>query len=153
MTTQLEDSPLTIYLMDGDREIPIPGVDDFTLTTQNPEAHEEAEEGSRASRRRARQMRRRRATHGDLALTLLYDPSDELHQDLMAAGEEDVILTLRLAMRGPSGQPAITEDIDCAVASYCLSYRPDSPRRVSRRRDEGRDADDLQLELRLRRLD
>ena len=101
MTTLHNADPMTVYLLiDGEEPVAVPGIVDFNLTVENPEVHEERDDARRVNPRRAQQLRRRRrANPGDLNLTLDYDPCDWVHQELLAAGEADVRLTLRFAVR------------------------------------------------------
>ena len=106
MTTLHNADPMTVYLLiDGEEPVAVPGIVDFNLTVENPEVHEERDDARRVNPRRAQQLRRRRrANPGDLNLTLDYDPCDWVHQELLAAGEADVRLTLRFAVRDGAGR-------------------------------------------------
>ena len=131
MTTPNNGAPMTVYLLiEGEEPVAVPGIVDFNLTVENPEAHEERENARRMNPRRAQQLRRRRrANPGDLSLTLDYDPCDWIHQELLAAGEDDVALTLRFAMSDANGQPVIAQDVDCSVLRYSISLRKRNRRR------------------------
>ena len=137
MTTPLNADPMTVYLLvEDDEPVAIPGIVDFNLTVENPEVHEEREDARRVNPRRAQQLRRRRrANPGDLSLTLDYDPCDWVHQELLAAGEDDASLTLRFAMSDAEGQPVIVQDVDCSVLRYSISLRTRNRRRPN---DDGR---------------
>ena len=137
MTTPLNADPMTAYLLvEDDEPVAIPGIVDFNLTVENPEMHEEREDTRRVNPRRAQQLRRRRrANPGDLSLTLDYDPCDWVHQELLAAGEDDASLTLRFAMSDAEGQPVIVQDVDCSVLRYSISLRTRNRRRPG---DDGR---------------
>ena len=84
MTTPNNADPMTVYLLiDGEEPVVVPGIVDFNLTVENPEALEEREDARRVNPRRAQALRRRRrANPGDLSLTLDYDPCDWIHQEL-----------------------------------------------------------------------
>ena len=58
-----------------------------------------------------------------------YDPCDWVHQELLAAGEADVTLTLRFAMNDANSQPVIVQDVDCSVLRYSISLRKRNRRR------------------------
>ena len=137
MTTPLNADPMTVYLLvEDDDPVAIPGIVDFNLTVENPEVHEERDDARRVNPRRAQQLRRRRrANPGDLSLTLDYDPCDWVHQELLAAGEDDASLTLRFAMSDAEGVPVIVQDVDCTVLRYSISLRTRNRRRPS---DDGR---------------
>ena len=108
----------------------MPGIVDFNLTVENPEVHEERENARQVNPRRAQALRRRRrANPGDLSLTLDYDPCDWIHQELLAAGEDDVMLTLRFAMSDANGLPVIVQDVDVSVLRYSISLRKRNRRR------------------------
>lgn len=136
MTTPQNADPMTVYLLiEGEEPVAVPGIVDFNLTVENPEVHEERDDGRRVNPRRAQQLRRRRrANPGDLSLTLDYDPCDWIHQELIAAGEADVMLTLRFAMRDAQATPVIVQDVDCSVLRHSISFR-----RRNRRRPGGDD--------------
>ena len=95
MTTLQNVDPMTVYLLiEGEEPVAVPGIVDFNLTVQNPEVNDERDDGRRVNPRRTQQLRRRRrANAGDLSLTLDYDPCDWVHQELLAAGEDDAQLT------------------------------------------------------------
>ena len=137
MTTLQNADPMTIYLLiDGEEPVPIPGVADFNLTVENPEVNEERDEARRVNPRRTQQLRRRRrANPGDLSLTLDYDPCDWIHQELLAAGEDDVRLTLRIAVRDSTGRAVSAQDVDCSVLRYNISWHKRNRRRPN---DDGR---------------
>ena len=122
---------MTVYLLnDGGEPVPVPCVVDFNLTVENPEVNEEREDPRRVNPRRAQQLRlRRRANPGDLSLSLDYDPCHRVHRELLAAGESDVMITLRFEMNDNVGQPVIAQEVDCSVLRYTLSLRRPSPRR------------------------
>ena len=63
----------------------------------------------------------RRINPADLELTLDYDPRDWVHQALLAAGEDDVRFTVRLAVCDATGRPVIAQDADCSVLRYTVS--------------------------------
>ena len=149
MTTPLNADPMTVYLLvEDDEPVAIPGIVDFNLTVENPEVHEEREDTRRVNPRRAQQLRRRRrANPGDLSLTLDYDPCDWVHQELLAAGEDDASLTLRFAMSDAEGQPVIVQDVDCSVLRYSISLRTRNRRRPG---DDGRPSV-FEAELRFQR--
>ena len=149
MTTPLNADPMTAYLLvEDDEPVAIPGIVDFNLTVENPEVHEEREDTRRVNPRRAQQLRRRRrANPGDLSLTLDYDPCDWVHQELLAAGEDDASLTLRFAMSDAEGQPVIVQDVDCSVLRYSISLRTRNRRRPG---DDGRPSV-FEAELRFQR--
>ena len=109
--------PMTVYLLnDGGEPVVVPGVVDFNLTVENPEVNEEREDPRRVNPRRAQQLRRRRrANPGDLSLNLDYDPCHRVHRELLAAGETDVMITLRFEMNDNVGQPVIAQEVDCSV--------------------------------------
>ena len=150
MTTPLNADPMTVYLLvEDDEPVAIPGIVDFNLTVENPEVHEEREDARQVNPRRAQQLRRRRrANPGDLSLTLDYDPCDWMHQELLAAGEDDASLTLRFAMSDAEGHPVIVQDVDCSVLRYSISLRTRNRRRPN---DDGRQYV-FEAELRLQRL-
>ena len=131
MTTPNNVDPMTVYLLiDGEEPVVVPGIVDFNLTVENPEALEEREDARRVNPRRAQALRRRRrANPGDLSLTLDYDPCDWIHQELVAAGEADVTLTLRFAMSDDAGQPVIVQDVDVSVLRHSISLRQRNRRR------------------------
>ena len=133
MTTPNNGDPMAVYLLiDGEEPVAVPGIVDFNLTVENPEVHEERENARQVNPRRAQALRRRRrANPGDLSLTLDYDPCDWVHQELLAAGEDDVTLTLRFAMSDASGQPVIVQDVDVSVLRYSISLRKRNRRRPS----------------------
>ena len=130
MTTLQNIDPMTVYLLiDGEEAVAVPGLVDFNLTVENPEVHEEREDNRRVNPRRAQQLRRRRrANPGDLSLTLDYDPVDWVHQELLGAGEDDVRLTLRIAVRDATGRVVSAQDVDCSVLRHTISYKK-RPRR------------------------
>jgi hypothetical protein len=137
MTTLHNADPMTVYLLiDGEEPVAVPGIVDFNLTVENPEVHEERDDARRVNPRRAQQLRRRRrANPGDLNLTLDYDPCDWVHQELLAAGEADVRLTLRFAVRDGAGQAVSAQDVDCSVLRYNISLHKRNRRRPN---DDGR---------------
>ena len=140
MTTPINDDPMTVYLLiEGEEPVAVPGIVDFNLTVENPEVHEERDDSRRVNPRRTQQLRRRRrANPGDLSLTLDYNPCDWIHQELLAAGEHDVVLTLRFAMSDGTGHPVIAQDVDCSVLRYNISLRKRNRRRPGRPSDDGR---------------
>ena len=149
MNTLQNADPMTIYLLiDGEEPVAIPGVADFNLTVENPEVNEERDEARRVNPRRTQQLRRRRrANPGDLSLTLDYDPCDWIHQELLAAGEDDVRLTLRIVVRDSTGRAVSAQDVDCSMLRYNISLR---------KRNRRRQTDDVrpyvfEAELRLQR--
>ena len=152
MTTPINDDPMTVYLLiEGEEPVAVPGIVDFNLTVENPEVHEEREDVRRVNPRRAQQLRRRRrANPGDLSLTLDYDPCHWIHQKLLAAGEDDVVLTLRFAMSDANGHTVIAQDVDCSVLRYNISLRKRNRRRPTRPSDDGR-AYTFEADLRLQR--
>ena len=91
--------------------------------------------------------RRRRANPGDLNLTLDYDPCDWVHQELLAAGEDDVRLTLRFSARDSTGRAVSAQDVECSVLRYNISLRKRNRRRQN---DDGRPYV-FEAELRLQR--
>ena len=123
MTTSHNADPMTVYLLiDGEEPVAVPGIADFNLTVENPEVNEERKDARQVNPRRTQQLRRRRrANPGDLNLTLDYDPCDWVHQELLAAGEDDVRLTLRFAVRDGTGYTASAQDVDCSVLRYNIS--------------------------------
>ena len=137
MTTLQNADPMTIYLLiDGEEPVAIPGVADFNLTVENPEVNEERDEARRVNPRRTQQLRRRRrANPGDLSLTLDYDPCEWIHQELLAAGEDDVRLTLRIVVRDSTGRAVSAQDVDCSVLRYNISLHKRNRRRPN---DDGR---------------
>lgn len=146
MTTPLNPDPMTICLLTDSRRAdgeagcavphPIPGVVDFSLTVENPEVNEERDDARRVNPRRAQQLRRRRrANPGDIALTLDYDPMAPAHQELLAAGESEARLTLRIIVQDAAGQLMSAQDVDCSVLRYTLSCRQTRRRRLL---DDGR---------------
>ena len=149
MTTPQNIDPMTVYLLtESDEPVAIPGVADFNLTVENPEVNEERKDARQVNPRRAQQLRRRRrANPGDLSLTLDYDPCDWVHQELLAAGEEDDRITLRIAIRDAAGQTIIAQDVDCSVLRYSISLRKRNRRRPN---DDGRPYV-FKAELRLQR--
>lgn len=149
MTTPQNADPMTVYLLiAGEEPVAVPGIVDFNLTVENPEVHEERDDGRRVNPRRAQQLRRRRrANPGDLSLTLDYDPCDWIHQELIAAGEADVMLTLRFAMCDAQGDPVIVQDVDCSVLRHSISFR----RRNRRRPSDDNRAFVFEADLRLQR--
>ena len=157
-TTPLNPDPIAIYLLpdsrmdgrttDGALDGPIAGVVDFSLSVENPEVNEERDDARRVNPRRAQQLRRRRrANPGDLSLTLDYDPTAPAHQELLAAGESDIHLTLRIVMQDLAGEVMSAQDVDCSVLRYTLSCRQARRRRLL---DEGR-LYTCEAELRLQR--
>ena len=149
MNTLQNADPMTIYLLiDGEEPVAIPGVADFNLTVENPEVNEERDEARRVNPRRTQQLRRRRrANPGDLSLTLDYDPCEWIHQELLAAGEDDVRLTLRIVVRDSTGRAVSAQDVDCSMLRYNISLR---------KRNRRRQTDDVrpyvfEAELRLQR--
>ena len=149
MTTPQNPDPMTVYLLtEGEEPVAVPGIADFNLTVENPEVHEERQDPRRVNPRRAQQLRRRRrANPGDLSLTLDYDPCDWVHQELLAAGEDDAMLTLRFALSDANGQPVIVQEVDCSVLRYSISLHRRNRRRPS---DDGR-THVFEAELRLQR--
>ena len=147
MTTQPNTDPMTVYLLLEEEEpVAIPGVVDFNLTVENPEVHEDREDARRANPRRAQQLRRRRrANPGDLNVTLDYDPCDWVHQELLAAGEDNGRIALRIAVRDGMGEVVAVQDVDCSVLRHSISFRKRNRRR---QQDDGRL---YQLEAELRR--
>ena len=147
MTLTNNADPMTVYLlMESEEPVVVPGITDFNLTVVNPEVQEERENARRVNARRTQQLRRRRrANAGDLSLTLDYDPCHWIHQELVAAGESDVMLTLRFAMSNASGQPVLVQDVDVSVLRYSISLRRRN-RRLSGD-DDGRYYCDLDLRL------
>ena len=137
MTTLQNADPMTIYLLiDGEEPVAIPGVADFNLTVENPEVNEERDEARRVNPRRTQQLRRRRrANPGDLSLTLDYDPCEWIHQELLAAGGDDVRLTLRIVVRDSTGRAVSAQDVDCSVLRYNISLHKRNRRRPN---DDGR---------------
>ena len=131
MTTSHNADPMTVYLLiDGEEPVAVPGIADFNLTVENPEVNEERKDARQVNPRRTQQLRRRRrANPGDLNLTLDYDPCDWVHQELLAAGEDDVRLTLRFAVRDGTGYTASAQDVDCSVLRYNISLRKRNRRR------------------------
>ena len=131
MTIPNNGDPMTVCLLiAGEEPVAVPGIVDFNLTVENPEVHEEREDARRVNPRRAQALRRRRrANPGDLSLTLDYDPCDWIHQELLAAGEDDVMLTLRFAMSDANGLPVIVQDVDVSVLRYSISLRKRNRRR------------------------
>ena len=131
MTTSHNADPMTVYLLiDGEEPVAVPGIADFNLTVENPEVNEERKDARQVNPRRTQQLRRRRrANPGDLNLTLDYDPCDWVHQELLAAGEDDVRLTLRFAVRDGTGRTASAQDVDCSVLRYNISLRKRNRRR------------------------
>ena len=122
MTTQIGEGPLTVYLIDGGVSHRIPGIMDFTLVGESPETTEAENEDGPVNPRRARQMRRRRrANPGDLTMQLDYDPRDAQHQTLLAAGESDKRLTLRIVMYDAGDRPVYAQQAECSVLRYTLS--------------------------------
>ena len=147
MTTQMNDGPLTLYLVEDGVAHRVPAVIDFTLVGENPEAHEGEAEGGAVNPRRARQMRRRRrANPGDISLELDYDPSDPQHQVLLAAGDCDKRLTLRIVLNDETGRPVHAQEAECSVLRYALSSQK-NPRRQS---SDSNRLYSLEAELRLR---
>ena len=149
MTTLQNVDPMTVYLLiEGEEPVAVPGIVDFNLTVQNPEVNDERDDGRRVNPRRTQQLRRRRrANAGDLSLTLDYDPCDWIHQELLAAGEDDVRLTLRIVVRDSTGRAVSAQDVDCSMLRYNISLR-----KLNRRRQ----TDDVrpyvfEAELRLQR--
>ena len=149
MTTLQNADPMTIYLLiDGEEPVAIPGVADFNLTVENPEVNEERDEARRVNPRRTQQLRRRRrANPGDLSLTLDYDPCEWIHQELLAAGEDDVRLTLRIVVRDSTGRAVSAQDVDCSVLRYNISLHKRNRRRPN---DDGR-THVFEADLRLQR--
>ena len=137
MTTLQNADPMTIYLLiDGEEPVAIPSVADFNLTVENPEVNEERDEARRVNPRRTQQLRRRRrANPGDLSLTLDYDPCEWIHQELLAAGEDDDRLTLRIVVRDSTGRAVSAQDVDCSVLRYNISLHKRNRRRPN---DDGR---------------
>ena len=137
MTAPTNPDPIVIYLVDGDRVVPIPGLVDFNLTVENPEVNEERDDNRRrVNPRRAQQLRRRRrANPGDISLTLDYNPLDQVHRKLLDAGEDDILLTLRIVARDAGGQTVRAREVDCSVLRYTLSCRQTRRRRML---EEGR---------------
>ena len=126
MTTPQNEESMMIYLLiDGAEPVEIPGVERFELTGESPEAYKKWRNARWGSPLRARQMRRvprwRRINPADLELTLDYDPRDWVHQALLAAGEDDVRFTVRLAVCDATGRPVIAQDADCSVLRYTVS--------------------------------
>ena len=149
MTTLQNVDPMTVYLLIEDEEpVAVPGIVDFNLTVQNPEVNDERDDGRRVNPRRTQQLRRRRrANAGDLSLTLDYDPCDWVHQELLAAGEDDVRLTLRIAVRDSTGRAVSAQDVDCSVSRYNISLHKRNRRRPN---DDGRTYV-FEVDLRLQR--
>ncbi len=149
MTTQPNTDPMTVYLLLEDEEpVAIPGVVDFNLTVENPEVAEEREDARRVNPRRAQQLRRRRrANPGDLSITLDYDPCDWVHQELLAAGEDDGRIALRIAVRDGMGATVAVQDVDCSVLRLSISFR----KRNRRRQQDDGSLYQLEAELRLQR--
>ena len=111
MTTPQNEESLTIYLMIDDAEPAlVPEVVGFGFTGETPEAYEKWENA-----------RWRRSAPGDLNLRLDYDPRNRAHHGLVAAGEQDVRLTLRIAICDATGQALSTQDVDCSVLRYTIS--------------------------------
>ena len=122
MTAQNGEGPLAVHLMDGGVSHRIPGIIDFTLVGENPETMEADNEDGSVNPRRARQMRRRRrANPGDITMELDYDPCDPRHQALLAAGESDKRVTLRIVMYDAGGRPVYAQQAECSVLRYVLS--------------------------------
>ena len=126
MTTPQNEESLTIYLMIDDEEpVLVPEVVGFGFTGETPEAYEKWENARWGSPLRARRMRRparwRRAAPGDLNLRLDYDPRNRAHHGLVAAGEQYVRLTLRIAICDATGQALSTQDVDCSILRYTIS--------------------------------
>ena len=140
MTIPNNGDPMTVYLLiAGEEPVAVPGIVDFNLTVENPEVNEERDDTRRVNPRRAQQLRRRRrANPGDLSLTLDYDPCDWVHQELLAAGEDDVRLTLRFLVRDGTGHAVSAQDVDCSVLRYNISLRKRNRRRPTRPSDDGR---------------
>ena len=141
-----------IYLLiDGAEPVEIPGVERFELTGESPEAYVKWQNARWDSPLRARYMRRvprwPRINPGDLKLTLGYDPRNRVHQVLLAAGEEDVHLTLRRAICDATGRAVHTQDVDCSVLRYTLSLVAANS---SRSLEDGR-SHALAVNLRLKR--
>ena len=149
MTTPINADPMTVYLLiDGEEPAAVPGIVDFNLTVENPEVNEEPGDTRRVNPRRAQQLRRRRrANPGDLSLTLDYDPCDWVHQELLAAGEADVMLTLRFAMSDGTGHTVIAQDVDVSVLRYSISLH----RRNRRRPSDDNRPHTFEADLRLQR--
>ena len=147
MTTQIGDGPLTIYLLDGAVAHKIPAIVDFTLVGENPDTHDAENDHGAVNPRRARQIRRRRrANPGDVTMELDYDPRDPRHQELLAAGESDRRLTLRIVLNDDDGRPVYAQEAECSVSRYTLSCQK-MQRRVS---SEANRPYSLEAELRLR---
>ena len=126
MTTPQNEESMMIYLLiDGAEPVEIPGVEEFELTGESPEAYAKWQNARWGSPLRARHMRRvprwRRIDPGDLELKLDCDPRNWVHQVLLAAGEDDVRLTLRRTIRDATGRAVSTQDVDCSVLRYTLS--------------------------------
>ena len=152
MTTPQNEGSMMIYLMiDGAEPVEIPGVEEFALTGESPEAYRNRENARWGSPPQARYMRRvprwRRINPGDLKLTLGYDPRNRVHQALLAAGEEDVRLTLRRAICDATGWAVHAQDVDCSVLRYTLSLVAANS---SRSLEDGR-SHALAVNLRLKR--
>ena len=120
MTTSHNADPMTVYLLiDGEEPVAVPGIADFNLTVENPEVNEERKDARQVNPRRTQQLRRRRrANPGDLNLTLDYDPCDWVHQELLAAGEDDVRLTLRFAVRDGTGAQDVVFEADLRLQRH-----------------------------------
>ena len=146
MTTQIGDGPLTVYLLDGGGAQRIPDIIDFNLVGENPDAGDEEGEPGTMNTRRARQMRRRRrANPGDMTLELDYDPCDPTHQELLAAGESDRKLKLRIVLNDEAGRPVGGHEVECSVLRYVLSCQ-----RLQRRQPtDANRQHSLEAELRL----
>jgi hypothetical protein len=122
MTTQIGDGPLTVYLLDGGGAQRIPDIIDFNLVGENPDADDEGGEPGTMNARRARQVRRRRrANPGDITLELDYNPCEPMHQELLAAGESDRRLLLRIVLNDEAGRPVYAHEVECSVLRYVLS--------------------------------
>ena len=146
MTTQIGDGPLSVYLMAGGVARRIPAIIDFTLVGETPEAHEAESEAGAVNPRRARQMRRRRrANPGDISIDLDYDPCDPQHQTLLAAGESDQRLTLRIVLNDGDGRAVYAQEVECSVLRYTLSCQKTTRRTAS----ESNRPYSLEAELRL----
>ena len=136
-----DPDPIAIYLVNhplpddpaATGAIPISGVVNFGLAVQNPEVHREISDDTRpppsivrrqrSSLRAWRRHRQRRFYPHGINLTLDYDPLAPAHQQLLAAGESGVPLTLRIIILDAAGQPAHAQDVDCAVVHCRLTCR------------------------------
>ena len=122
--------------------VPISGVVNFGLAVRNPAVDRDISDDTRppprpmrgrpATLRAWRRHRQRRLYPHGINLTLDYNPQEPAHRLLLAAGESGAPLTLRIIISDAAGQPAHTQDVDCAVVRCRLDCRPAPWRRMLR---------------------